>query len=96
MKFNLGQYRKVIGGPTFIKDTYQVQVDPEPVEETPKQEETPQVEVKMSGEPSLEPVIKELTPKEDDTIRPEQVEKKPTPKRTRAKRKRSGSSSQGN
>jgi len=92
MKFNPGQYRKIVGGVTYIKDTYHTQVDP--------QQEEPQIEVKMSGEPSLEPVIEEIVNEikeiDNDPIRPEQVEEKPTPKRTRTTGKRSGSSSKGN
>ena len=95
MKFNPGQYRKIVGGVTYIKDTYHVQVDP-PKEEMLQSKEEPQIEVKMSGEPSLEPIIEETKKETNEPIRSEQVEKKPASTGSRAPRKRSRSSSKGN
>jgi hypothetical protein len=99
MKFNPGQNRKVVNGRVYIKDTYQPQPIPnipQPVKEEPKIEEEPQIEVKMSGEPSLEPIIEETKKETNEPIRSEQVEKKPASTGSRAPRKRSRSSSKGN
>ncbi len=37
MSFNLGKYRKIYGGPTYIRDTHQVQPIPPP-KEAPNEE----------------------------------------------------------
>jgi hypothetical protein len=92
MKFNPGQSRKVVNGKTYIRDSYVIQVDPPKLEK--KQE--PQIEIKMSGEPSLEPIIEETKIETNEPIRSEQMEKKPASTGSRAPRKRSGSSSKSN
>jgi hypothetical protein len=96
MKFNLGQYRKIVGGATYIKDTYQIQVDPEPVAETPTPEEEPQIEVKMSGEPSLAPIIEETKKEDNESVRRKQVDEgqptKQAPKRKPRQRARKSNS----
>ena len=98
MKFNLGEYRRMYGGPKYVKDTYQVQVDPPQVGK--QKEEKPQIEVKMSGEPSLKPVIEEIvneTKKNTDgQIRHEQVDEEQSieqaPKRKPRQRTRKSNS----
>ena len=95
MKFNPGQYRKIVGGVTYIKDTYHAQVDP-PKEEIPQAKEEPQIEIKISGEPSLEPIIEETKIETNEPIRSEQMEKKPASTGSRAPRKHSGSSRNSN
>ena len=99
MKFNPGQSRKVVNGRVYIKDTHQLQPIPnipQTLKEEPKVEEEPQIEIKMSGEPSLEPIIEETKIETNEPIRSEQVEKKPASTGSRAPRKRSGSSSKSN
>tara|TARA_R110000803_G_scaffold179832_1_gene242215 strand:+ start:363 stop:665 length:303 start_codon:yes stop_codon:yes gene_type:complete len=100
MKFNPGQSRKVVNGRVYIKDTHQPQPIPnipQTLKEEPKvEEEEPQIEIKMSGEPSLEPIIEEIKIEKNEPIRSEQVEKKPASTGRRTPRKRSGSSSKSN
>jgi predicted transglutaminase-like protease len=99
MKFNPGQSRKVVNGRVYIKDTHQPQPIPnipQTLKEELKVEEEPQIEIKMSGEPSLEPIIEETKIETNEPIRSEQVEKKPASTGSRAPRKRSGSSSKSN
>ena len=93
MKFNLGEYRRTYGGPKYVKDTYQVQIDPPQEEE---QKEEPQVEVKMSGEPSLQPIIDEIKEETNGSIRRKQMDEgqsvKQTPKRKSSQRARKSNS----
>ena len=99
MKFNPGQSRKVVNGRVYIKDTHQPQPIPnipQTLKEELKVEEEPQIEIKMSGEPSLEPIIEETKIETNEPIRSEQVEKKPASTGSRTPRKRSGSSSKSN
>ena len=99
MKFNPGQNRKVVNGRVYIKDTHQPQPIPnipQTLKEELKVEEEPQIEIKMSGEPSLEPIIEETKIETNEPIRSEQVEKKPASTGSRTPRKRSGSSSKSN
>jgi hypothetical protein len=99
MKFNPGQSRKVVNGRVYIKDTHQPQPIPnipQTLKEEPKvEEEEPQIEIKMSGEPSLEPIIEEIKIEKNEPIRSEQVEKKPASTGSRTPRKHSGSSRKG-
>jgi len=90
MKFNLGEYRRMYGGAKYVKDTYQVQEVPPQEEE---QKEEPQVEVKMSGEPSLQPIIDEIKEETNGPIQSEQVVKERTPKSSKPVRKSSRSRS---
>lgn len=93
MKFNLGEHRRIYGGPKYIKDTIQVQVDPPQVEE---QKEEPQIEIHMSGEPSLQPIIDEIKEETNGSIQSEQVDEgqsvKQTPKRKPSQRARKSNS----
>ena len=89
MKFNLGEYRRIYGGPKYIRDVSQIQVDP-PQEEEKREE--PQIEIKMSGEPSLQPIIDEIKEETNESIRSKQVDEgqpiKQAPKRKPSKRTR--------
>jgi hypothetical protein len=69
---------------------------PQTLKEELKVEEEPQIEIKISGEPSLEPIIEETKIETNEPIRSEQVEKKPASTGSRTPRKRSGSSSKSN
>ena len=93
MKFNLGEYRRMYGGPKYVKDTYQVQEVPPQEEE---QKEEPQVEVKMSGEPSLQPIIDKIKEETNEPIQSEQVVKERTPQSSKSVRKSSRSRSKSN
>jgi len=72
MSFNLGKYRKIYGGPTYIRDTHQVQQVPPPKEQPIEEEIQPKEEIKQE---------------ENESIQHEQVVQKPVSKRGRPKRK---------
>lgn len=82
MKFNPGEYRRSIGGATYLKDASIPQVTPAPpVESQPKEE------IIITPEPIKEPV-KSIKTTPNEQIRSKQVEEKPAPRRSgRPKRK---------
>ena len=76
MKFNPGEYRRSIGGATYLRDASVPQVTPAPpVESQPKEE------IIKTPEPVKEPVVA-IKPTPNERIRPKQVEKKPTSRRS--------------
>jgi len=75
MSFNLGKYRKIYGGPSYIRDTHQVQQVPPPKEQPIEEEVQPKEEIKQ---PKKE---------KDESVQHEQVVQKPVSKRGRPKRK---------
>ena len=72
MSFNLGKYRKIYGGPSYIRDTHQVQQVPPPKEQPIEEKIQPKEEIKQE---------------ENESIQHEQVVQKPVSKRGRPKRK---------
>ena len=81
------------GTQTVIRDTY-VNQSSAPVEEVKKEE--PKIEIKMSGEPSLQPIIDKIKEETNEPIQSEQVVKERTPQSSKSVRKSSRSRSKSN